>query len=222
MPHQSTDLKHVESPVNGSVKERPILFSGPMVRGLLEGRKTQTRRIVKPQPEIGRGMNCERLRLKDRKGRISLDVAIGHDDHGLVAAMCPYGKPGDRLWVRETFYCDVPHDDEDRLKELYYRADVPSGKFQDAGYWGEPGSFWKPSIFMPRWASRLTLEITNIRVERIQDISSFDIRKEGVSPEDGVFSTFMKLWDDTNGKGAWERNDWCWVIDFKPQANSHV
>ena len=178
------------------MKERPILFSGEMVRAILDDRKTMTRRVVKPQPEqdtdcpyhIGTGI--------ERKARI-----------------CPYGKPGDRLWVRETF-CDRNNNGE-QIKPLY-RSD--GQEYQDGdGRLFEPK--WKPSIFMPRWASRITLEITNVRVERLQDISNKDIESEGACGRACVTHrlTFKQLWDSINSKRgySWESNPWVWVVEFE-------
>lgn len=182
------------------VKERPILFSGPMVRAILEGRKTQTRRVKKPQP---------------------IDLGVIH----IVGQIkCPYGQPGDRLWVRETFcpdWCD----------EVIYRADDPTGRAaRDAGYSHEPK--WKPSIFMPRWASRIDLEVVGIRAERLQEISEDDALAEGCEPGGGACSgpmdpveydgytasdEFAALWDSINAKRghSWESNPWVWVVEFK-------
>lgn len=140
-------------------KAKPIIFSGPMVRAILGGKKTQTRRIVKPQPEPW-APNDAFLQWKNPE-----PLTLSH-----FKALCPYGKTGGRLWVRETFYAD----DEDR--DVFYRADR-----RDEAFIGNKG--WRPSMFMPRWASRLTLEITGIRVERLQDISEEDAQAEGVTEE---------------------------------------
>jgi hypothetical protein len=192
------------------MKERPILFSGEMVRAILDDRKTMTRRVVKPQPEqdtdcpyhIGTGI--------ERKARI-----------------CPYGKPGDRLWVRETF-CDRNNNGE-QIKPLY-RSD--GQEYQDGdGRLFEPK--WKPSIFMPRMYSRITLEITNVRVERLQKINNADALAEG-TPGAWVENSeylggyeenenkahvffFRQLWDSINAKRgySWESNPWVWVVEFE-------
>ena len=143
------------------MKERPIIFSGSMVRAILDGRKTQTRRAVKVE-----------------KG-----FAITNPEPPPHFYPCPYGQPGDRLWVRET---------------------------------------WKPSIHMPRWDSRLTLEIVSVRVERLQDISKEDAESEGVaiieSVDHGKQSArgqFAIVWESINGHGSWALNPWVWVIEFK-------
>ncbi|WP_312403895.1 hypothetical protein [Pseudomonas rhodesiae] len=154
------------------IKERPILFSAPMVRAILEGRKTVTRREVKKQAAL----DC---------------LAAGFEPAFLAlpgnADLCPYGKPGDRLWVRETWYCDhsevqkgpylQPADmqDLDQAREdgdLVYAADGLNPYEQD-----QPT--WRPSIHMPRWASRILLEITDVRVERLQDITEDQVQAEG-------------------------------------------
>lgn len=157
------------------MRERPILFSGEMVRAILKGRKTQTRRIVKVQPE-----NV----VQDSFGRFGTDN--GYSFTGYIE--CPYGRPGDRLWVRET-WADVTrafqsYDCED-IQNVAFRADgsvyVAGGAYLEK--LGDSGIFvkkWKPSIFLPRYASRITLEITSIRVERLQAISEADAMAEGV------------------------------------------
>lgn len=159
------------------MKEKPILFSGDMVRAILSGKKTQTRRTVKDSIH---GM-CETL-LPD----------------SMILPLCPYGKVGDQLWVRETF---------GKLYELFvYRSDYPPG--------GKPpvkGWKWKPSIFMPRAASRIQLEITNIRIERLHDITNEDAMAEGVS---GCIE-FSALWKSINGPASYYDNPWVWVINFK-------
>ena len=190
-------------------KERPILFNGHMVRATLNGRKTQTRRVMKVQPEEGEVLTSQFF----------------------ARWTCPVGQPGDRLWVRETWYSDHCFERDYDLtsktyvgkvltrqecerewrgkddEHMYYRADVPSGRFCDAGYWAEPGTCWKPSIHMPRWASRLTLETTEVRVQRIQEISIGDLWAESFR-EPGGLEEFKSFWD-------WELNPWVWAVSFK-------
>lgn len=191
------------------MKERPIIFSGPMVRAILEGRKTQTRRLIK----LRHGADVVVV-----DGRVWKPARV--DYAGFVD--CPYGQPGDRLWVRETFcpdWCEKP----------IYKAD--GGSAIDAGYSREPK--WKPSIFMPRAASRITLEVTGVRVERIQDISDADAQAEGVerygrgwkryffpvephSAWEFPVNSFASLWDSINlVRAPWASNPWVWVIEFK-------
>ena len=190
------------------MKERPILFSAPMVRAILSGAKTQTRRVMK--------VRCHSICEND-DGKLwpwSEDVELAED----FWHPCPFGQPGDRLWVRETWGA-LPHMLGGFQREsLRYRAD---GEYQNEhGAWR-----WRPSIHMPRWASRITLEITDVRVERLQDISGMDAKREGVSvpahiPEDGADLDyarrgFRRLWEEIHGGGAWEKNPWVWVIKFK-------
>ena len=191
--------------------ERPILFSAPMVRAILDGRKTQTRRIVK-------GVDGNSwIRIKGGYGTHVVDEK--------ALAACPYGVPGDRLWVRETFQVDTSNGDEDLLENTYYRADgvccdqIPECPCAD-------GTKWRPSIHMPRWASRITLEVTDVRVERLHDISEEDARAEGVdrsSDDDDPWgpnsarAAFMLLWESIHGPGSWRMDAdlWVWVIEFK-------
>jgi hypothetical protein len=178
------------------MKERPILFSAPMVRALLDGSKTQTRRVVKPTPEwIGQSG------VLSYRGRV-----------GLPHALCPYGQPGDRLWVRET------HMD---LGACYlYRADASAEQERAIVAPRQP---WRPAIHMPRAASRITLEITGVRVERLQDISEADALEEGITyndiPNNGLDpmrarTWFRGLWESINGPGSWEANPWVWAVSF--------
>lgn len=191
-----------------TVKERPILFSGPMVRAILDGRKTQTRRVMKPQPEY-------RAKRKLQWSWGTRQWLNGHTptDHCKHCSMWnsenPYGQPVDRLWVRETFAVCADNN-------IFYKADGKPDPWD--------GIKWKPSIHMPRKASRITLEITGVRVERLQDISPTEACKEGIF-EDGNYcsepplpypvATFKKLWNSINGPGSWVANPWVWVIEFK-------
>lgn len=209
-----------------AVRERPILFSGPMVRAILEGRKTQTRRVAKISTAPDMYANAER----DPVGRWVLRSVVPHgQDYTL--GNCPYGNVGDRLWVREAFW---DHGDMGGLvtkleERVEYRATEWDRKNPD-----DAGG-WKPSIHMPRWASRLTLEITEVRVERIQECTFGDARDEGVVFDGGwwqgsehpvkgtpkVFNSpvlaFADRWNALNGKRGfgWEANPWVWVIGFR-------
>lgn len=202
------------------MKERPILFSGPMVRAILERRKTQTRRIVKPDIAnfLEDGWGPEERMYETRDG----DIVPAR-------TLCPYGVPGDRLWVRETF-AEVqpyygPSDEIPDWVNYKYRAD-----FDD--FEADPLQFgpnkWRPSIFMPHAASRILLEITNVRVERLQDITEEDAIAEGVEPvewgEDmggmpGDFTSYVEgfkdVWQSINGSEFCMENPWVWVIEFK-------
>lgn len=189
-----------------TIKSHPILFTGPMVRAILDGRKTQTRRV------------------------------IGLEDN---FKLCPYGQPGDRLWVKETFtvmsVCGG-------AAQVAYRARLPEGKtlaqtdggvdiidldrdsikeeqalrFNDCERWQSPR-------FMPRWASRITLEITKVRVERVQEIGGSDAEDEGFSNQFGdkeiALNDFISIWDSINAKRGfpWSSNPWVWVIEFRRQ-----
>lgn len=190
---------------------RPILFSAPMVRALLDGRKTQTRRALKQQP-------LDILPLqKEKRGRewVSLEQP---EPHGRVVR-CRFGMPGDVLWVRETWGEYIQDIGDARQDRWYvYRADGkerPSDNGSDVP--------WTPSIHMPRRVSRITLRISDVRVERLQAISEADAIAEGcpaVSLHDlDCASTppskqYRKLWESINGKGSWDANPFVWAISF--------
>jgi len=199
-------------------KERPILFSAPMVRAILDGRKTVTRRPVKTD-----WIQSDRAPLNTAPGLFHFWCSGEH--------VCPYGEPGQRLWVRETFMdllgTDVEHrtDPNGPLQRYAYRADYPPGSHSDEAR-KDFGLKWKPSIHMPRAACRILLEITDVRVERLQDISRADIRAEGlqcppelasddVSPNyrDWYPAAWRQLWESTGGD--WAANPWVWVVEFK-------
>ena len=193
---------------------RPILFSGPMVLALLEGRKTQTRRVVK-------------LSRSDAK-HTDIEQAQAMFDMG--ALRCLYGQPGDLLWVRET-WSEVGNSDPGHLVyKATYPNDLPPDIQNVPADIHEAGYRWRPSIHMPRWASRLTLRITDVRVQRLQEISEEDAKAEGVHPE-GVETgrvlgegqveevgsyvlPYSFLWDSINGVGSWKSNPWVWAITF--------
>lgn len=209
------------------MKERPILFSGPMVKAILDGRKTQTRRIVKPQPpaDFPTPIKCEwyaptlvNHRGEDYPGKEAFGFA--DEESGWV---CPYGAPGDRLWVRESFAIG-PKDHG--WGHVIYKATHSAGMNPLC----EGFTPWKPSIHMPRWASRITLEIVEVRVQRVKEISREDCNAEGLDEEqldggshcvDGMKSWhvwWMDLWNRVNGPGAWARNDWVWAMTFRKCA----
>lgn len=184
---------------------RPIIFSGPMVRAILEGRKTQTRRVAKLLlPGDADYINC-----------------ASHDEWlERRRKQCPYGAPGDRLWVRETW---SDSSGSNGTKLALYRATYP----------GPSGIYWRPSIHMPRWASRITLELTGVRLERVQEISEADAMSEGVEANywadfgpDGEIrkgeswkyrAGFHETWDVINLKRGygWDVNPWVWVLEFR-------
>lgn len=192
--------------------DRPILFNGAMVRAILAGKKTQTRRIIKPQPE----MVTDRSVAPWRGDAATLQHLLEQQRRP-----CPYGKVGDRLWVRETWGYNPDH--HGMAWHACYRADP--GHEDD-------GIIWKPSIHMPRAACRLKLEITSVRVERLQDISEEDAKAEGAWPDESVVEqvakhfqrdvtavhpslAFRMLWESINGAGSWDANPWLWVVEFK-------
>lgn len=217
------------------MKERPILFSGSMIRAILAGEKTQTRRVIKPQPKMNAFKHVG-------AGVTGLWCGYKAEWEGgkerTWEARCPYGKPGDQLWVRETFaeiceladpYCECEDEAPDNPHHfIEYRADSGNkypGQWDDAypeeiEHAKEEGYLprWKPSIFMPRWASRIQLQVESVRVERIQDISEEDAIAEGCLGwiEESAVAVFSELWDSINEKRGygWEKNPWVWVVEF--------
>lgn len=198
------------------MKERPIIFSAPVVRTVLEGRKTQTRRVVKRQPNGTRG---------------AMELTLSPPP-------CPYGEPGDRLWVKETWqdwcplwnghWCGCGDKKQKAARHrVVYRADDEEAQQIN----GSGPLRWRSPIFMPRWASRLTLEVTEVRVQTVQEISDEDALAEGVSWGPGVQESnirkwgtqqtarmrFADLWDSINEKRgySWESNPWVWAISFR-------
>lgn len=174
--------------------ERPILFSGSMVRAILEGRKTNTRRVVK----------------LNYAGRIARSGKQWHVDDPAAALGCPYGQSGDLLWVRETWGLPWHH----AQRPYFYRATD-----EDAVGWHPDFDGWKPSIHMPRSASRISLEVAGVRVERVQDISAEDAWAEGIphSPDVNPLHEFEELWDSINAKRGfgWDANPLVWVVEFR-------
>ncbi len=220
-----------------AIKERPILFSGPMVRAILEGRKTVTRRAMKVQPHDGAMVTVEHFNttVTDRHGNQDAgpEVFGAWWSDGECSLTCPYGQPGDRLWVRETWGIEMlaGYSEEGGYSseyELRYRADDSEREISVAA--GEPDPWlklydsqrgeWRPSIHMPRAACRMVLEITDVRVERLQDISTEQIIAEGPSTtlrehdaEVELRKQWRELWESTGGD--WDTNPWVWVVEFK-------
>lgn len=232
------------------MKERPILFSAPMVRAILSGQKTQTRRVVKPIGndegfvilDFGNGGWPYRSDDGDstthtvkRGGKLYLDE---------TPHVCPYGQPGDRLWVRETWRYTASSLEESRaITEdissgiaVDWRATYIDNCMMQLGFSREEAEMaddfktWRPSIHMPRWASRILLEVVSVRVERLADISKDDAMAEGIvlQPDGGFgladsthynFSdptdSYCSLWESINGAGSWMENPWVWVVEFK-------
>lgn len=202
------------------MKERPILFSASMVRALLAGTKTQTRRVAK---------------INDvAYGKPVRWVSVAPATTGLQDVSCPYGQPGDRLWVREAW---APGDEmvfgsaKDDPETVLYRADKAALHWDGKAMSTPMDTYalnwdavrWKPSIHMPRWASRITLEVTGVRVERLQEISEDDLAAEGIQElidagvdHDGTpRDTYRVLWEGLNGPDSWDANPWVWVVEFK-------
>ncbi|ANJ37950.1 hypothetical protein ACRWTT_15460 [Escherichia coli] len=188
--------------MKGEVKERGMIFNDEMVRAILGGNKTQTRRIVE-EKFYGRAVAAE-----------------------LLAKHCPYGQPGDRIWVRETYRV---HGKATDVATLVYRASVRNSWTEQTHrvpveVCNKPVSEkWTPSIHMPRWASRILLEITDVRVERLRDMSEADAKAEGASPAmykitppEAVYRVgFGDIWRSIYGQDNWLSNPWVWVIEFK-------
>ena len=176
-------------------RERGIIFSGESVRAIFAGRKTTTRRVVKPRPTLVLDAKASVAAFVDRRL-----TPMGERD---VLVRCPYGAPGDQLWVRETW-----RGGDDTLDTVNYRADA-DGFDQFALTWRSP-------IFMPRRFSRLTLEITSVRVERLQEITEEDVVREGLTERLSLRDGFADGWDSLNGKRApWESDPWVWAIGFE-------
>lgn len=212
------------------MRERPILFSGPMVRAILAGTKTQTRRIVQWRPSSPADVSATR-QPDEAQPYTHIDgawLATWREPAGTshMPTVCPYGVPGDRLWVREAHalvdgpcWSGLPRTAGPDGRWCYYREGFDRT---------EPR--WRPSIHMPRWASRLTLRIESVRVERLRDITEADAIAEGVDPDPHPLSAaawggphrlaFGRLWDAINGKRAsWHSNPWVWVVTFEREVS---
>ncbi|EIV2913319.1 hypothetical protein L7Q46_002645 [Serratia marcescens] len=214
------------------MKERPVIFNGEMVRSILDGRKTQTRRLVPewqrpkyyPENDDEPHYNWMAVAQSDRRWGYGV---FGETEEACAKelstmAPCPFGNAGDRLWVRETFaafdadwkHPGKPHDLKDGpWPNVVYPASVAK----------IPDGTCRPSIHMPRWASRILLEITAVRVERLNDISEEDAKAEGVAPSQHIITPpealyrvgFLKLWQSIYGEENWRANPWVWVIEFR-------
>ena len=204
------------------MKERGILFNAEMVRAILAGRKTQTRRIAKEVTEWHTQENpLDSCVVKD--GVAYCDVQVSESDVIAFEFPCPFGKVGDRLYVRETWadLRGMGFDDQVAYREKslkdYGRGLEEDGDSERCRL--DFGVKWKPSIHMPRWASRITLEITGVRVERLNDISEEDAEAEGVTPCDdprwNPTQALELLWESINGPGSWSVNPWVWAVDFR-------
>lgn len=229
------------------MKERPILFSAPMVRAILAGTKTQTRRVVSRELKhpgwtsytlFGPSQN------NPQQTYVLYECGPDYPDDEDDKVRCPYAdRPGDRLWVREAFTIGYPvHPDATEYSAIPWTGADPQrdGKvFYRASFDEKPDEarmVWRPSIHMPRWASRITLEVTDVRVERLQDISPKDAIAEGLTFRPGTHGSYgvpglnddnplfwrispvdayMHLWESINGPGSWDANPWVWVVEFR-------
>ncbi len=223
------------------VRERPILFSAPMVRAILDGQKTQTRRVVNLRNGmidfVGSGLSRDPADPSSDWNNPSC-WGYEHFDQGWCLLKpdgpsshqipCPYGQPGDRLWVRET-WADLRGTGIGTASAAYRAESLNADGRENADARRcreDYGVKWRPSIHMPRWASRITLEITDIRVERVREISRDDVIAEGICERDGLpiedchagwHEPFAQLWDSINAKRGfpWADNPWVWVVAFK-------
>jgi hypothetical protein len=221
------------------MKERGITFKAWEVRAILEGRKTQFRRVVKPQFDVMNYPGSDAQFTNFRGKQWWFNSQTTHPGH--ISKACPYGQPGDRLWVKETWAWDGEITDHE---EVLWKADSDY-TIEERG-----GNSWLSPVQMPRWASRITLEIVSVRVERLQEIRGEDALKEGIEhievgtrfecfknyvfktahPKHGTAITdeqhrirgyssacasYMSIWESINGPGSWYDNPWVWVVEFK-------
>lgn len=227
--------------------ERPVLFSAPMVRAILAGTKTQTRRLVQASPGLQRTwLTADKIAMVPHgemikggwqmhhplAGQKSYGIVVDHDSpFGWVK--CPYGQPGDWLWVRETWGFDptVRYDFKQWGRTDLSGRDLTEAIRFAASHTRDSVPKWRPSIHMPRWASRITLEITGVRVERLKDITATEALAEGVDPYECpsgpaspcAKSAFAELWEKINADRApWSSNPWVWVIAFRRLEASHA
>ncbi|HBQ3454748.1 hypothetical protein B6J49_07260 [Klebsiella pneumoniae] len=208
------------------MKERGMIFNGEMVRAILDGRKTQTRRIMKPQPEpCPRGGHWWPSNVFKTMLHVEDEMQNGKGGWGgLVGDACPFGDVGDRIWVREAFASGLSTKSTLAYRATHKREDLEDGFYDTIK--------WTPSIHMPRWASRILLEITDVRVERLNAISEEDARAEGIidggclncgepepcgcaNPEPDATDAFAYLWQSIYGQESWNADPWVWVIEFK-------
>ncbi|HGF0160801.1 TPA: hypothetical protein ACGBXG_003774 [Klebsiella variicola] len=207
--------------------ERGMIFNGEMVRAILDGRKTQTRRVMNVQPESNQfgllHITSSTKRSDIGKYHWAESNATGNHVRSKLFS-CPFGAVGDRIWVRESFFpapLEMQYTPPRKtMWNIAYRDGVQMEKLAPAEY--NPLIYnyerWTPSIHMPRWASRILLEITDVRVERLRSMSQDDARAEGVIAASGPMEAglaFRELWDSIYGEESWKANPWVWVIEFK-------
>ncbi len=212
------------------MSEKPILFSAPMVRAILDGSKNQTRRIMKPQADDDGHVTVGEIGT-------SLGVAYLRGERGgqCLRVPCPYGFPGSRLWVRETCRAEELPSGLDGVRYLADDCFIPIENTEAASdAWLSLAAYGQrlsghqkcrkvSAIHMPRWASRITLEITGIRVERLQDINESDALAEGIDPKfppdeqvaNAAMMRYADIWESINGPGSWAANPWVWVVEFR-------
>ncbi|MBV0363885.1 hypothetical protein KTP02_06645 [Klebsiella quasipneumoniae] len=197
------------------MKERGMIFNGEMVRALLDGRKTQTRRIIK-DCTVGSDQISKFIQIEKK-----FIGCYPEDVPELIRECCPYGVPGDRIWVREAFASGLSTKSTLAYRATHKREDLEDGFYDTIK--------WTPSIHMPRWASRILLEITGVRVERLNAISQADAIAEGAPPShpsidcvsqeygfpDFSRSWFGQTWQHIYGEESWDANPWVWVIEFE-------
>ncbi|HDK6379829.1 TPA: hypothetical protein M4180_002692 [Klebsiella pneumoniae] len=210
------------------MKERGMIFNGEMVRAILDGRKTQTRRIIK-DCTVGRDQISKFIQIEKK-----FIGCYPEDVPELIRECCPYGVPGDRIWVREAFRV---HSRATDVATLVYKASERNSWTEQThrvpvAVCNKPATpeKWTPSLHMPRWASRILLEITDVRVERLNAISQEDAQAEGMEltgwrptysdPDSGgevmtPYDNFAELWSSIYGEGSWKADPWVWVIEFK-------
>lgn len=217
------------------MKEHPILFSSQMVRAILDGRKTQTRRVIKP-PRWAFIDDVQASKTTNNR----FFVWVPDDCDTEYQIYCPYGDAGDTLWVRET-HAIVPrtaYQNSTGVEQILKPNDNHDLAIFKEGWKRSPPSRWRPSIHMPRWAARMLLEVTHVRAERLQDISEADAEREGIEliehncfknylagkPYDEIpgyeylqdpIGSFRSLWKSINGADAWDLNPWVWVVEFE-------
>ena len=206
------------------MKERPILFSAPMVRAILAGKKSQTRRAFNDR-------TTKLMRAAASIGEVSWFMDEGYlqeNDLPYIQQFSPYGQPGDRLWVRETYqHANSPHGPYETGCTCFYRADYWDDPHGMDGEKSPEGKYrtWIPSIHMPRAASRINLEVVHVRVERLQAIKHVDCIAEGTPGGHGSIpgypyaatprEHYRHIWESINGRGSWDANPWVWVVEFK-------
>jgi hypothetical protein len=213
------------------IKEQGLLFSTPMMLALVNGTKSMTRRSIKPAPPVW----ASHVRVVGPDQFCWTDSAEATDHWPEKPMACFYGRPGDLLWARETWRCEIKagqvviHYQADNATRAIDLTVLDEHELVQVRRWAGKKTGWNPSIHMPRWASRVTLEITAVRPERLQEISEEDAIAEGVGGDFGNYTSFQpdipsfayaknsyrSLWESLAGPGSWNANPWLWVIEFR-------